>query len=510
MRTIAIGCPRWPIVAHDLDPDTPAAIFFANRVVSASVDAVAYGVKKGMRRREAQARCPEIEVLAHDPARDARTFEPIVRAVEAFGPRVEVVRPGLCVMAAKGPARYFGGEETLRTKLAEAIDDAIAETRTHPLHVDDRTRVGIADGGFAASLAATHGRIIDTGATPDFLAPFPIRVLDNAALSDLLLRLGITTLGDLARLERNKVVARFGTDGEIAHRLASGDDERLLEPRQTPPNLTVARELDPPAGRVDIAMFAGKAAADELAERLNALGLACAKLEIEVETDHGEERARTWRYSSAFTSAAIAERVRWQLEGWLNEGAQLTGGIAHIRLRPQDVGPFTGVRVGFWNRRGEVSDRVRRAIARVQGLLGPRGAQQPALAGGRHPSEEVALVPWGDPLPQAEPMPWPGRLPSPHPVLVFDDPRRADVVDGSGNRVDVSGRSIVTTSPARVRFGGRWRDVTAWTGPWPVTEKWWDEEAHRRRARFQVVLEDGTAHLLVRENGDWFVEATYD
>jgi protein ImuB len=492
MRTIAIGCPRWPIVAHDLDPDTPAAIFFANRVVTASVEAVASGVKKGMRRREAQARCPEIEVLSHDPARDARTFEPIVRAVEAFGPRVEVVRPGLCVMASKGPARYFGGEEALRHKMAEAIDDAIAQTRTHPLHTDDRTRVGIADGPFAASLAAMRATIVEPGETAPFLAPFPIRVLDNAALTDLLMRLGLTTLGDLARLERNKVVARFGTDGEIAHRLASGDDGRLLEPRHTPPDLTVARELDPPAQRVDIAMFAGKAAADELAERLTTLGLACAKLEIEVTTEHGEERARTWRYSSAFTSAAIAERVRWQLEGWLNEGAQLSGGIAHIRLRPQDVGPFTGTRVGFWNRRGEVSDRVRRAIARVQGLLGPRGAQQPAFAGGRHPSEQVALVPWGDPAPEPDTRPWPGRVPSPQPAVLFDRPRRVGV------------------EATRVRLGGRWLDITAWTGPWPVNEKWWDPSAHRRRTRFQVTLEDGSAHLLVRENGDWFVEATYD
>ena len=526
VRTIAIGCPRWPIVAHDLAPDTPSAIFFANRVVSASVEAVSSGVKKGMRRREAQSRCPEIEVLTHDPARDARTFEPIVAAIEAFGPRVEVVRPGLCVMSARGPARYFGGEERLRTKMAEAIDDAVAARRSEPLHEDDRTRVGIADGPFAATLAATRGRIIDPDGSPAFLAPFPIRVLENHALCDLLLRLGIKTLGDFAALDRARVVARFGIEGEIAHRLASGDDDRLLEPRMTPPDLTIARELDPPARRVDIAMFAGKSAADELGAKLAELGLACAKLEIEVETEHGEVRSRIWRYSSAFTSAAIAERVRWQLEGWLNEGAQLTGGIEHIRLRPEDVGPATGTRVGFWSRRGEVSDRVRRAVARVQGLLGPTGARQAILQGGRHPCEQVSLVAWGDPVEASRPglpgarsvagpveveMPvWPGQLPAPTPVLVFDAPRRADVADADGNAVDVSGRFSVTSAPARVRFAGTWHDITAWTGPWPVDEKWWDETAHRRRARFQVTLADGSAHLLVRERDNWFVEATYD
>jgi len=510
VRTLAVGCPRWPILAHDLPPDEPSAIFFANRVVAASVEAVASGVKKGMRRREAQSRCPETRVLTHDPARDARAFEPIVAAIEAFGPRVEVVRPGLAVMAARGPARYFGGEEALRTKMAEAIDDAISKQRTQPLHEDDRTRVGIADGPFAATLAATRGRIIEPGGSMQFLAPFPIRVLDNSALCDLLMRLGITTLGDLAALDRARVVARFGIDGEIAHRLSSGDDDRLLEPRAVPPDLSVVRELDPPAHRVDVAAFAGKSTADELAAKLAALGLACAKLAIEVETEHGEARTRIWRYSSAFTPAAIAERVRWQLEGWLQQGAQLTGGIARIRLHPEDVGPASGTRVGFWSRRGEVSDRVRRAIARVQALLGPRGAQQPTLAGGRHPCEQTVLVPWGDPLPERNTSPWPGKLPQPTPVVVFDRPRRADVADANGKAVDVSGRSVVTSTPARVRFGGKWHDIEAWAGPWPVDEKWWDIDAHRRRARFQVALADGTAHLLVREGENWFVEATYD
>ena len=49
-----------------------------------------------------------------------------------------------------------------------------------------------------------------------------------------------------------------------------------------------------------------------------------------------------------------------------------------------------------------------------------------------------------------------------------------------------------------------------WAGPWPVDERWWDPPAHRRRARFQVVDDDGEAHLLAVEGGRWWVEATYD
>jgi protein ImuB len=52
--------------------------------------------------------------------------------------------------------------------------------------------------------------------------------------------------------------------------------------------------------------------------------------------------------------------------------------------------------------------------------------------------------------------------------------------------------------------------VTAWTGPWPVAERWWDTGQARRLARFQVVTDDGLAYLLVLEGGRWRVEAVYD
>ena len=106
--------------------------------------------------------------------------------------------------------------------------------------------------------------------------------------------------------------------------------------------------------------------------------------------------------------------------------------------------------------------------------------------------------------------PWPGQLPAPSPAIVHQQALRTDVVDERGERVGVSGRFGVTRAPARVRLGGRWNDVVAWAGPWPVDERWWDTGAHRRRARFQVSLADGTAHLLTLESGTWMVEATYD
>ena len=49
----------------------------------------------------------------------------------------------------------------------------------------------------------------------------------------------------------------------------------------------------------------------------------------------------------------------------------------------------------------------------------------------------------------------------------------------------------------------------AWAGPWPVDEQWWDEAAARRIARFQVVGVDGSAWLMVVEDGRYTGELSY-
>jgi protein ImuB len=62
-----------------------------------------------------------------------------------------------------------------------------------------------------------------------------------------------------------------------------------------------------------------------------------------------------------------------------------------------------------------------------------------------------------------------------------------------------------------VSAGGEpWLGVTSWAGPWPVTERWWRPEGTRRRARFQLVAEDGSAWLAAVQDGQWLIEASYD
>ena len=510
VRTLVVWCPDWPVTAAGAAPDEPAAVFHANRVVACSEAARATGVQRGIRRREAQGRCPELTTIDHDPSRDARAFEPVVAALDDLCPRIEILRPGRCALAARGPSRYFGGEAALVEKIHDVLDPIV------PTGI----RTGIADGPFAAMLAARTERVVPAGESRTFLAPFPVTALERPELADLLQRLGLTKLGDLAGLPPSQVLARFGADGELAHRLARGLDERPLQARIPPPDYTAAAELDPPADRVDRAAFVAKSLADALHDELAQRGLACTRILIEAETEHGEELSRLWRHDGALTAGAIAERVRWQLDGWLNApawGDRPTSGIARVRLTPDEVRPDTGRQLGFWGGSTLNDERAARALARVQGMLGPAAVGTAVLQGGRSPAERARFVPWGDareadrPELDAELSPWPGAVPAPAPALVHEPPRPAEVVDAAGAAVRVTGRGWCSGAPSRLSVDGdAWADVAGWAGPWPVEERWWDPPAHRRRARFQLLTTTGAAHLASVEGGRWWIEATYD
>lgn len=515
-RTLVAWVPDWPIVAAGVPTHVAAAVVFANRVVACSAGARDEGVVRGLRRREAQGRCPALVVIEHDPGRDARAFEPAVAAVAAFAPRVEVVRPGVAAMATLGPSRYFGGGDALAAKVAVAVTSTLApEGEDAAAGGGPGCLVGVADGAFAARLAARRGLVVAPGGSPAFLAPFPVAALDRPDLAGLLVRLGLRTLGAFAALAAADVLARFGPDGALAHRLARGLDERPLRGHEPAPDFAVQVELDPPALRVDTAAFAAKALADELYRNLATRGLACTRVCIEAETEHGEHLARLWRSDGALTPAAMADRVRWQLDGWLHTttGADRpTGGISLLRLVPDQIVPDDGRQLGFWGGTAETADRAARALARVQGMLGPQAVVTAVPSGGRHPGEQVTLVPWGDAREPARPgdRPWPGRVPSPSPATVFAPALVAEVVGPFGQPVGVTGRGAVTAAPARLSVdGGRWAPVAGWAGPWPADERWWDTAAHRRRARFQLVAGDG-AWLLALEGGRWWAEAAYD
>jgi hypothetical protein len=358
---------------------------------------------------------------------EARRFARVLARAGELCPWLHPVRLGVGALPARGPARFFGGEEAVVARLAAVIGALDEVDNLEDVDkVGEEAKIGIADGLFAAMLAARSELIVPPGVTADFLAPWSVATLARPDLAVTLQRLGVTTLGQFAALPVASVSDRFGADAAACHAVARGESGEL-------------------AGLRDRAI---------------------------------ERRLRV---------------VRGEDPG-----------------RPSDVPP-PPAQPGFFGGASEADARAARSFVQVQERLGIEAVLIGRLRGGRDPAGQSVLVPWGSPEADVDPggAPWPGRLPPPAPTDVLQVPRRAELVDAEDNAMVVSGRGLLTAPIDRLSVdGGPWEKVAAWAGPWPVTERWWS--VRRRRARLQVVTEDGVARLLCSERGRWWVEALYD
>lgn len=476
-RVIALWIPDWPVRALALEfaeqrrtppsPDASIALLAKNRVAACSPAARESGVRIGLREREAQVRCPGLELHAHDPAVDERHFRGVLSAIERIVPGVEPVRPGLCLMRARGPARYFGGETEAAAEILGAMERfGIAEAR-----------IGIACGRFAAEQAARASssdphvaapsrgaRIVGADLTSAFLGGLPVERACDERLSEVLRGLGIRTLGALTALPEAAVAERFGPAGVTAHRLASGAEPGPapaadVSPRTPPPELADRVEFDPPIDGADTLAFACSSFADRFSQRILAQGLVCTDIRIELVDDIGARHERQWTHPRHFTGPDVLNRIRWQTAA-LPPAPERTGsGISRVELTPIRTARAADHEPGLWS--DEADARVHHHLGRVQSLIGPEGVVTLELCGGRMLAERTRAVPWGSRAQGSRAQgsraqssradassvrstrmpdgPWPGALPPPLPTTVFTPPIPASLLGIRASGLRASG-----------------------------------------------------------------------
>ncbi|MGH3459603.1 DNA polymerase Y family protein, partial [Aeromicrobium sp.] len=427
MRTMVVWCPDWPVMAllADLPAGTPAAVLDSapgrgGQVLACSQSARADGVRRGMRRRDAQSRCPELTLADHRPEADARAFEDVLIAIEELSPGVAPLRPGLCAL--RVPARFYGGEVEAGAVIAE---------RLVALGVWD-VRLGVADGLFAAEQAARRALaqdclVVGAGESAAFLAALPVETLDAPDLVSLLRRMGLTTLGAFADLAPADVHTRFGSHGELLHRFARGLDPHPVSRRAVPPELEATLALEPPLDLVEPIAFSLRTTAEAFVRGLAAHGLVCTTVRIEVDCDGTLASSRRWLHPRWFGAADVVDRLRWQLQA-----GGIDAPVDAVRLVPEVAEPLADHADSLFG--GAPDDRIAGGVARVQSMVGHEAVRAAGVQGGRGPADRALQVPWGERAVGARSThaPWPGSIPPPAPATVFVEPREALVVGAEG------------------------------------------------------------------------------
>jgi protein ImuB len=195
-----------------------------------SAAAEAFAVTPGLTVGEAFARCPQLKLVAPDPARAGSAWEWVLQALENLGAEVESDpdKPGTL---------FF--ESTGLEPLHRGFDGVIAAVRDA---IRRPVRIGAGPTRFIAQAAARNARprkpkvIHNDLERRDFLANAPVAWLAMhspgcAKLAETLAKLGIDTLGEFAVLRRAQVAERFGRIGLSARDLVYGQ-EPPLRPRK--------------------------------------------------------------------------------------------------------------------------------------------------------------------------------------------------------------------------------------------------------------------------------------
>ncbi|HXQ28498.1 MAG TPA: hypothetical protein VN848_04450 [Gemmatimonadales bacterium] len=194
-----------------LDPD-------GRRVWQISPVARRIGVRPGLTISQAIGLCPTLRLCEPDPVHYDAAFARLLAALNNVSPVVEAAELGRAFVGVDGLGRLYGGP---KEQLA-ALRAALAEVP------GGHERLGWGMGKFVSWVAATRAEpgaavIVPRGSEAAFLARQPLALLPLDPDTERRLRLlGLHSLGALAALPEQAVVAQFGALGRRLWRLAAG------------------------------------------------------------------------------------------------------------------------------------------------------------------------------------------------------------------------------------------------------------------------------------------------
>jgi protein ImuB len=353
------------------------------RVGEVSGAAEACGVSRGMLLGEALARCPELVLLTGDPVRVAEAGEELIAALESIGAQVEPAAAGTAYFEASGLEGIHGG-----------FDGTIAAVRRA---LARPARIGAGPTRFcalAAALAARSGRplVLDGRDARRWLAGRPVTLLCTREQTEPLVgplqRLGVRTLGELAKLGRGELSDRFGAAGALAHDLARAKDGPL-RPRRSRERLAESMEVGDASSGAALQRVLG-VLVNRLLARHERRGRTLRAVVLSARLVAGGG----WRERVVFRQAlGDPERIRLALSVRL---LLLPAPASALRLAVERFGPPASEQGTLLDQgRSDRAARLREAVSQIRAVAGQEGALRAVCVDPRSrvPERRAVLAP---------------------------------------------------------------------------------------------------------------------
>ena len=240
-------------------------------VASASYEARKFGVHSAMPTAAALRLCPQAILISGHRGRYSEMSDRVMTILGEYTPLLEPISIDEAFLDVTGTEPHYGSPAALASTLQSRIDRELMLSAS----------LGVAANKLLAKIASDfrkpHGiTVVPSGEEAAFLAPMPIRKLWGVGevMGRELARLGIETIGDLARWPRDELIGRFGAvSGEGLYRASHGLDDSPVTPEHEAKSLsreeTFARDIrEPETLRRELLRLS-----DEVAWRLRRHGL---------------------------------------------------------------------------------------------------------------------------------------------------------------------------------------------------------------------------------------------
>jgi protein ImuB len=246
-----------------------------------------FGVRPGQTVAEAHAIVANLSIREVSRSDIATRLGEIAEVAMGFGPTVSFEAPDTVWVDVTGAQHLAGGEEALALELGARVR-ALG-------HV---TRVAVANGPKVARAFGRWGKtnregiiVVPGSEVSARIAELSVKALPiDADLSVWLVRLGVHTVGDLARLPRSATASRLGDDAGRVLDLAEGRDASPLVAYVPPAMPKEESSWDSPVDGAEALLFVLRGLVSRLGARLEGRGEAVQALSLVIHHDKSVAR----------------------------------------------------------------------------------------------------------------------------------------------------------------------------------------------------------------------------
>jgi protein ImuB len=333
------------------------------QICSINTKARLLGMDHGMTRVDVDTFTNPV-VLSRSVQTEAVTKDILLECAGAFSPRIEDLSADMafiCCIDISGTTNLFGPPDLLARTLHERVSS---------LGISAQVTIS---NNFHAAVCLAKGltphifiQVIASGEESAVLAPLPLAVLDlTESQEETFAMWGIHTLGMLAALPEEELIARMGQDGKRLRQLARGNCAHLFMPVEPYFVLEERMELDTPVELLDSLLFAINVMLEHLVVRAKARILALASVTITLSLEGGGSHSRTVRPALPSTDKQLwIKLLHLDLEAHAPHAA-----ILAVVLQAEP-GSSSKVQSGLFSPQLPETTRLDVTLARIRAIVG--------------------------------------------------------------------------------------------------------------------------------------------